>query len=81
MAPINQINRLTKLPHLLNKKRDAEEKAKKNRQEKEESPPFPPEDKPFLKKSGLNKLKKSQKKEGNPKSADDNVGSNLDLTV
>lgn len=80
MAPINQINRLTKLPHLLNKKREAEEKARKEKKE-EESPPFPPEDKTFLKKSGLNKLKKSQKKEGNPKSADDNVGSNLDLTV
>lgn len=80
MAPINQINRLTKLPHLLNKKREAEERSKKNKQD-QDAPPFPPDDKSFLKKSDLKKLEKPQKKETNPKSADDRVGSNLDLTV
>jgi len=79
MAPINQINRLTKLPHLLNKKREARRESKKKKDE--DTPPFPPEDKAFLKKSKLKNLENPQKKDGNPKSSDDNVGSNLDLTV
>ncbi len=80
MAPINQINRLTKLPHLLNKKREAEKGSKKNKKD-QDAPPFPPEDKSFLKKSDLKKLEKPKKREGKAKSADESVGSNLDLTI
>lgn len=80
MAPINQISRLIKIPLLLNRKREAEEESKKNKREKD-SPPFPPDDKSFLKKSQLKKVETPQKKETNPKTADDNIGSNLDLTV
>lgn len=79
MAPINQIPRLTKIPQLLNKKREAE-KESKNKKEEQEAPPFPPEDKSVLKKAKISKIEKPRK-DANPQSADKTIGSNIDLTA
>jgi hypothetical protein len=79
MAPINQISRLSKIPQLLNKKRETEKESKKKKEEKE-APPFPPGNKIILEKSTIKKVS-APRKEVNPQSSNKNIGANIDLSV
>lgn len=80
MAPINQIPRLSKIPQLLNRKREADKESKKK--EKEESPEtFPPEDSAIFEQKKKRKSIAKIKKPTTEKGKDIKVGSKLDIKI
>ncbi|MCH8557596.1 MAG: hypothetical protein LAT84_07240 [Balneolia bacterium] len=83
MTAINKIPKLSKIPHLLNKKRKAQKESAEESKDDAQSPVFPPENSELLeKKRNFKKITSSpSKKETLPQSADKNIGNNLDLQV
>lgn len=77
-----KINKLTRIPELLNRKKRAENKGKKKDDESSDRPPFPLKDKPSLKKPGLSTSSKpKQKQKPDAKSIKEGIGKRIDVLV
>lgn len=81
MNLVTKIAKLTRLPQILERKREAERDSKKKRDDSYDGPPFPLKDKPSFKKPRPKTFPKSSKPTSEPKSAKDGIGERIDLTV
>lgn len=77
-----KINKLTRIPELLNRKKKAEKKGKKKDDESSDRPPFTLKDKPAFKKTGLSTSSKPKKKQkSDAKSIKEGIGKRIDVLV
>ncbi|MFP8488645.1 hypothetical protein ACKGJO_06035 [Gracilimonas sp. Q87] len=85
MTLIPKISRLKKIPHLLKRKKDAEERSKKKKNDSEDKhPPFEIDDKISLNPEAITDLKIHQPPTPNRQAKSSNepeIGNNIDLTV
>lgn len=83
MDIVTKIAKLTRIPHLLQRKREVEKNARKKKDESGERPPFPLKEKPAFKKSHPPNLPKSSSKSlpELPKAAKKGIGERIDLTI
>lgn len=79
MTHISQIPRLAKIPHILNKKREAD-KERKEKKEDQESPAFSLKGDQLPEKPKVARIKKPHQNV-RPQSANKSVGQNIDLSA
>lgn len=82
---MSKITRLSKIPHLLQKKRDAEQEARRKQKESEERPPFNMPQRPPLEKPKLVSFPKrthaDKEEEEKNFNAREGVGDRLDIKI